>query len=195
MKSILVDLKKSLLVTLIFGAICCGLYPLAVYGLGQALFRHQADGSLIEKDGKIIGSELLGQPFNSDKYFHPRPSAAGTGYDATSSGGTNLGPTSQKLSDNVKAAIAQYRKENNLPDTAMVPSDAVSSSASGLDPHISPANAKIQVARVAAARNLDRAKVEALVEQSTDKPNLGFLGDPGVNVLKLNLALDGASSK
>ena len=192
MKSILLDLKKSLLVTLIFGIICCGLYPLAVYGLGQAFFRRQANGSLIEKDGKIIGSELLGQPFSSDKYFHPRPSAAGTGYDATSSGGTNLGPTSQKLSDNVKAAIAQYRKENNLPDAAMVPSDAVSASASGLDPHISPANAKNQVGRVAAARKLDRAKVEALVEQYTDKPGLGFLGDPGVNVLKLNLALDGA---
>jgi len=196
MKTIIIDIKNTIVATLVFGVICCGVYPVAIWGLGQLLFPHQANGSLIvSKDGKILGSELLGQNFTSDKYFHPRPSAAGTGYDASNSSGTNLGPTSQKLMDGVKAAITQYRKENNLPDTAIVPADAVTSSGSGLDPHISPANAKIQVARVAKVRNLDPAKVQELVENHTDKPWLGVVGDPGVNVLKLNLALDDLAAK
>jgi len=191
MKSLLNHLKTTVIVTIIFTIICCCIYPLVVFGLGQLIFPHQANGSLIvSKDGTVLGSELLGQNFTSDKYFHPRPSAAGTGYDGISSGGTNLGPTSQKLSDSVKAAVAQYRKENSLPDDAVVPADAVTSSASGLDPHISVENAKIQIARVAKARNLDPAAVQVLMSEYTDKPWLGLLGDAGVNVLKLNLALD-----
>jgi K+-transporting ATPase ATPase C chain len=192
MKTIFAETIRSIAATLVFAVILCGVYPVVVWGVGQVLFRHQANGSLITgKDGKIIGSELLGQQFTSDKYFNSRPSAAGTGYDATNSGGTNLGPTSQKLNDSIKSAIDAYRKQNNLPAGALVPADAVTSSASGLDPHISPANAEIQVARVAKTRNLDAAKVRELVEKYTDKPSLGILGDSGVNVLKLNLALDG----
>jgi K+-transporting ATPase ATPase C chain len=190
MKTLLTEIKNSVLVTVILALVCCGLYPLVVYGAGQLLFAHKANGSLIEKDGKVVGSELLGQSFSSDKYFHPRPSAAGSGYDATSSGGTNLGPTSQKLNDSIKAAVEQYRKENNLAADALVPADAVTSSGSGLDPHISVKNAKLQIPRVAKARNLSEADVRAEVEKATDGPSLGIFGDPGVNVLKLNLALD-----
>jgi K+-transporting ATPase ATPase C chain len=191
MKNTIANIKNTVLVTIVLTIICCGIYPVVVYGLGQLLFHHKANGSLIiGADGKVLGSELLGQPFSSDKYFHPRPSAAGTGYDGSSSGGTNLGPTSQKLADSVKAAVEQYRKENNLPVDCNVPADAVTSSASGLDPHISPENAEIQVARVAKARNLDPATVRELVETYTDKPWLGIIGDSGVKVLPLNLALD-----
>jgi K+-transporting ATPase ATPase C chain len=191
MKNTIANIKNTFLVTIVLTIICCVIYPVVVYGLGQLLFHHKANGSLIVgADGKVLGSELLGQPFSSDKYFHPRPSAAGTGYDGTSSGGTNLGPTSQKLVDSVKAAVEQYRKENNLASDSIVPADAVTSSASGLDPHISPENAQIQVARVAKARSLDPAKVQELVEAYTDKPWLGIIGDPGVKVLPLNLALD-----
>jgi potassium-transporting ATPase KdpC subunit len=191
MKQTIANIKNTILVTIVLTILCCGIYPVVVFGLGQLLFSHKANGSLIiGADGKVLGSELLGQPFASDKYFHPRPSAAGTGYDGSSSGGTNLGPTSQKLADSVKAAVEQYRKENNLPADYIVPADAVTSSASGLDPHISPENAEIQVARVAKARNLDPAKVRELVEMNTDKPWLGIIGDSGVKVLPLNLALD-----
>jgi len=196
MKTILIDIKNTIIVSIIFTVLCCAIYPVVVWGIGQLLFSHQANGSLIvSKDGKILGSELLGQQFASDKYFNSRPSAAGTGYDATSSGGTNLGPTSQKLNDSIKSAIDAYRKQNNMPADALVPADAVTSSASGLDPHISPANAAIQLPRVAKARSLDPAQVQALVEQYTDKPFLGIIGDPGVNVLKLNLALDDLAKK
>ena len=193
MKTLFTETIRSIAATIVFSIVLCGFYPFVVWGAGQLLFKHRADGSLImNKEGKVVlGSEWLGQQFTSDKYFNSRPSAAGTGYDALSSGGTNLGPTSQKLNDNIKAAVEAYRKQNNLPADALVPADAVTSSASGLDPHISPANAKIQVARVAKARSLDPAKVSALVEKYTDKPSLGFLGEAGVNVLKLNLALDG----
>jgi len=192
MKTIFAEIIRSIAATIVFGIILCGLYPVVVWGAGQLLFSHKANGSIItSKDGKILGSEWLGQQFTSDKYFNSRPSAAGTGYDATSSGGTNLGPTSQKLNDSVKAAVDAYRKQNNLPADALVPADAVTSSASGLDPHISVENARIQVARVAKARNLDPAKVQELVDKYTDGRSLGILGEPGVNVLKLNLALDG----
>jgi K+-transporting ATPase ATPase C chain len=195
MKTILIDIKNTIIASIILAVACCVIYPVVVWGAGQLLFKHKADGSLIVgKDGKIIGSELLGQQFSTDKYFNSRPSAAGTGYDGSSSGGTNLGPTSQKLNDSIKAAVDAYRKQNNLPADALVPADAVTSSGSGLDPHISPANAAIQVARVAKARNLDPAKVQELVEQYTDKPFMGLIGDPGVNVLKLNLALDELSN-
>lgn len=192
MKTIFAEIIRSIAATIVFSIVLCGFYPIVVWGAGQLLFHHQANGSLIvNKDGKLLGSEWLGQQFTSDKYFNSRPSAAGTGYDATSSSGTNLGPTSQKLNDSIKAAVEAYRKQNNLPADALVPADAVTSSASGLDPHISPANAKIQVARVAKARHLAPGQVNALVEKYTDKPSLGILGEPGVNVLKLNLALDG----
>ena len=196
MKTILIDIKNTIIASIIFTVLCCAIYPVVVWGIGQVLFSHQANGSLIvSKDGKILGSELLGQQFTSDKYFNSRPSAAGTGYDATNSGGTNLGPTSQKLNDSIKAAIDAYRKQNNLPADALVPADAVTSSASGLDPHISVANAQIQLPRVAKARNLDAAQVQELVEKYTDKPFLGVIGEPGVNVLKLNLALDDLGKK
>jgi K+-transporting ATPase ATPase C chain len=191
MKMILTEFKNSIVATILLGIIVCGLYPLIVYGAGQLFFPNKANGSLIEgKDRKFVGSELLGQMFTSEKYFHPRPSAAGTGYDASNSSGTNLGPTSQKLLDAVKNAVEQYRKENDLGPDVLIPADAVTSSASGLDPHISVKNAELQMARVAKARNLDESAVHALVEKFTDRRQLGVLGEAGVNVLKLNLALD-----
>jgi len=193
MKTILLEIKNSLIATIVFAIVLCGLYPLVIYGAAQLFFPDKANGSLIEgKDRKLIGSELLGQIFSGEKYFHPRPSAAGTGYEATNSGGTNLGPTSQKLRDSVKAAIEQYRKENNLAVNLLIPADAVTSSGSGLDPHITPANARLQIARVAKARGMDEKNLQTLVTRYTEGPQFGILGDPGVNVLKLNLALDGA---
>ena len=191
MKAILHDLRVSFLATLVLALVCCGLYPLAVFGAAQLLFPAKANGSLItDAAGVTRGSSLLGQLFTGDKYFNSRPSAAGNGYDGTSSGGSNLGPTSQKLADSIKDRIADYRKRNGLKDTDAVPADAVTASGSGLDPHISPANAAWQIARVAKARNLKEEQVRELVRQYTDAPSLGFLGDPGVNVLRLNLALD-----
>jgi potassium-transporting ATPase KdpC subunit len=194
MKALLIELKTSLLLTLVFAVLLCGVYPLAVWAGAQALFPAKANGSLIVgRDGVVRGSALLAQNFSSDKYFQPRASAAGTGYDATSSGGTNLGPTSQKLNDAVKAAVAAYRTSNGLPADAQVPADAVTSSASGLDPHISPANARLQAARVAKARGLPVEAVMDLVAASTEGRDLGVLGEPGVNVLRLNVALDASS--
>lgn len=177
--------------TIVFAVVCCGLYPLVVFGISQALFRDKANGSLIvAKDGTIRGSELLGQQFTADKYFHSRPSAAGNGYDATSSGGSNLGPTSKKLADSIAQNIADYRSQNGLGTNDAVPADAVTASGSGLDPHISVRNAELQAPRVAKVRNLAVEKVLGLVRHNIDGPNLGVLGEPGVNVLKLNLALD-----
>jgi K+-transporting ATPase ATPase C chain len=192
MKDIFIEIKNSVVATIIFAIILCGIYPLIVYGAGQLFFPNKANGSLIEgKDRRLVGSELLGQMFSGEKYFHPRPSAAGTGYDAANSSGTNLGPTSQKLKDAVKAAVEQYRKEDNLAPDMLIPADAVTSSGSGLDPHISVRNAQLQTERVAKARSLDENSVRALIEKFTDGRQLGILGEPGVNVLKLNLALDG----
>jgi K+-transporting ATPase ATPase C chain len=196
MKTLFKEIVTSILATIVFAVILCGLYPLVVYGVGQLLFSHQANGSLIENaDHKIIGSEWLGQNFTSPKYFHGRPSAAGTGYDAANSSGTNLGPTSQKLIDSVKAGVEQYRKENGLSADVLVPGDAVTSSASGLDPHISVKNASLQAARVAKERGLGLDAVEAEIAKATDGRSLGFLGEPGVNVLKLNVALDKLAPK
>jgi K+-transporting ATPase ATPase C chain len=192
MRNIFIEIKNSVIATIVFAIILCGIYPLIVYGAGQLFFPNKANGSLIEgKDRRLVGSELLGQTFSGDKYFHPRPSAAGAGYDAANSSGTNLGPTSKKLMDSVKAAVEQYRKENNLTADVLVPADAVTSSGSGLDPHISVKNAELQVPRVAKTRGLSEDNVRDLVRQNTDGPQFGILGDPGVNVLKLNLALDG----
>jgi K+-transporting ATPase ATPase C chain len=192
MKMILLELKNSIIATIAFAIVLCGIYPLLVYGAAQLFFPHAANGSLIEgRDRQLVGSELLGQMFSGEKYFHPRPSAAGAGYDASNSGGTNLGPTSQKLKDAVKAAVEQYRKENNLAPDALVPADAVTSSGSGLDPHISVKNAELQIPRVSKARGLSEDQLRALVKQNTEGRQFGILGNPGVNVLKLNLALDG----
>jgi K+-transporting ATPase ATPase C chain len=191
MKTLFIELKTSLLLTLVFAVLLCGAYPVVVWAGAQALFADKANGSLVvDRDGTVRGSALLAQNFASDKYFQPRASAAGTGYDATSSGGTNFGPTSQKLSDSIKAAVAAYRTGNNLAADAPVPADAVTSSASGLDPQISVDNATIQSARVAKARGLPLERVQALVAVYTEGRDLGFFGEPGVNVLRLNIALD-----
>ena len=191
MKTFLIELRTSLLLTLVFAVLLCGAYPLAVWAGAQALFAHEANGSLItEKDGSVRGSLLLAQNFSSDKYFQPRPSASGTGYDATSSSGTNFGPTNQKLNDSIKAAVAAYRTANGLAANAAVPADAVTSSGSGLDPHISPANAQLQSARVAKSRGLTPARVQELIAQATRNRDLGVFGEPTVNVLQLNRALD-----
>ncbi len=191
MKDLFSELRAAILSTLVLAVVCCGVYPLVAYGISQALFRDKANGSLIaDQDGTVRGSKLLAQGFTADKYFHPRPSAAGNGYDAVSSGGSNLGPTSQKLSDAIRDRVAAYRKENGLNQTEPVPADAVTASGSGLDPQISLRNAELQTPRVAKARGLNEGKVRELIQRNTDGPDLGVLGDPGVNVLELNLALD-----
>lgn len=193
MKTLITEIRIAVVSTIVLALICCGAYPFLVYGIGNLLFAREANGSLIQSEGKVSGSELLGQPFANERYFHSRPSAAGTGYDASNSGGTNLGPTSQKLVDSVKAAVEQYRKENDLAPGTLVPGDAVTSSASGLDPHISLKNARLQAPRVAKARGMALADVQAEMDRATDKAFLGIIGDSGVNVLKLNLALDARS--
>jgi K+-transporting ATPase ATPase C chain len=192
MKNILSDIKNTIILTIIGAVVLCGIYPLVITGIGQLAFPYQANGSLIVgKDGTVYGSELIGQAFSDNQYFNSRPSAAGTGYDATSSGGTNLGPTSKTLRDNVTAAVTAYRTQNGLAANAPVPADAVTSSASGLDPDISVKNAMLQAPRVAKARKMPLDAVTALITKYTKGRDLGFLGEPRVNVLKLNLALDG----
>jgi K+-transporting ATPase ATPase C chain len=190
MKELLSEFRRAAFATLALAVVCCGLYPLIVFGIGQALFPDKANGSLIVDAGGIRGSRLIGQPFTADKYFHPRPSSAGNGYDPTSSGGSNLGPTSQKLRDAIAQNLADYRSQNGLATNAPVPADAVTGSGSGLDPHISLENAQLQAERVAKARSLKPEQVRTLIQQNTDPADLGILGDPGVNVLRLNLALD-----
>lgn len=192
MKTLFSQLRPAIVSTVIFAVVCCGLYPLAVTGIAKIAFADKANGSLIvDKNGTIIGSELLGQNFTGEAYFHPRPSAAGAnGYDAASSSGSNLGPTSQKLADLLKERIAAYRSTNGLPENHQVPADAVTASASGLDPHISVENARLQTARIAKARAVSPEKVKELIATNTDKASLGVLGEQGVNVLKLNIALD-----
>lgn len=188
------ELRGAVLSTLILAVVCCGLYPLVVFGLGQVFFRQKADGSIIvDAQGVVRGSRLIGQQFTGATCFDSRPSAAGNGYDASNSGGSNLGPTSQKLRDAIAQNVTDYRARNGLATNAPVPADAVTTSASGLDPHISVENAKLQAPRVAKARGLPLTEVRNMIAQYTQGPDLGIFGDPGVNVLELNLALESLS--
>ena len=186
-------IKISLRITVVLLVITCGFYPTLVWAIGQVAFRYQADGSLIRQNGKVVGSELIGQNFAGSRYFHPRPSAAGNdGYDGTASGGSNLGPTSKKLLDTINGLVTKY------PDTKPaggIPADAVTASASGLDPHISPENAMSQSARVANASGLPLTQVESLIHARTEGRFLGIYGEPRVNVLLLNLDIDKVAPK
>jgi len=191
MKEFFSHIRGAVVSTFVLAVVCCGIYPLIVFVISQTLFRDKANGSLIvDPDGTVRGSKSLRQGFTDAKYLHPRPSAAGNGYDAASSGGSNLGPTSRKLNDAIEERIAAYRVENGLSQSQPVPADAVTASGSGLDPHISLQNAELQIRRVAKARGVGEDKVRELVRQNTESRDLGILGEPGVNVLELNRALD-----
>lgn len=193
------DLRTAIIAFVVISAVCGLAYPYAITGIAHVLLNRQADGSLIQQNGNVVGSSLVGQNFSSPAYFHPRPSSAGAdGYDGSSSSGSNLGPSSQALATRVAGDVDALRGDNKLPGDAKVPVDSVTASGSGLDPHISPAYAQIQIARVAAARGVSADQVKALVEENRDGATFGVLGEPRVNVLKLNLALDkafGAPSK
>jgi K+-transporting ATPase ATPase C chain len=197
MKTILAEFSRSVVATIFFAIILCGAYPLVVYGVGQLLFHDQANGSLlVDKTGAVRGSALLAQNFTGAGYFHPRPSAAGpNGYDATSSGGSNYGPTSSNLVANITQNLATYRSDNGLATNEPVPADAVTASGSGLDPHISVANAEKQIPRVAKVRGISEDRVRELVKQNSSGRDLGVFGEPRVNVMTLNFALDGLGGK
>jgi K+-transporting ATPase ATPase C chain len=200
------QLLPALVMTLVFTVVTGGIYPLVMTAVGRVAFHDKANGSLVERDGHPVGSGLIGQSFTRPEYFHPRPSAAGAGYDGSASSGSNLGPTNDKLLhgqaddpttpdvdesyQGVEQRVATYRGENGLPAGTPVPVDAVTASASGLDPHISVANARLQAPRVARQRGADPAAVLHLIDGYTEGRGLGFLGEPGVNVLELDLALD-----
>jgi potassium-transporting ATPase KdpC subunit len=185
------QLLPALMMLLVFTVITGLVYPLVVTGIGQGLFNDKADGSFVENAaGERVGSSLIGQTFSEPDYFHPRPSAAGDGYDASASSGSNLGPTNEEFLASVEDRADIYRDENGLDADAEVPVDAVTASASGLDPHISVANARLQARRVADERGMDVDEVLDLVDDHTSGRDLGFLGEKGVNVLELNLALD-----
>jgi K+-transporting ATPase ATPase C chain len=192
MRSLLKELRISLVATLCLAVLLCGVYPMIIWGLAQGIFPREANGSLIVKGGNTMGSSLLAQGFAGEKYFHPRPSAAGSGYDAANSGGSNLGPLSKKLTDDTVQRVRGYRAENNLAPDVRIPADAVSASGSGLDPHISPGNALLQAPRVARARGLSEEVVIAKIKAHTEGRTLGIFGEPRVNVLLLNLDLDGS---
>jgi len=187
MRTLITAIAMTIALTLLTGIV----YPLVVWGLAQVLFPWQANGSLVVRDGHAVGSELIGQNFAAPRYFHPRPSAAGDkGYDASSSGGSNLGPTNRKLVDATKAALHKVLEENPGASPAQVPMDLVTASGSGLDPEISPAAAELQVTRVAKARRLSEAAVRNVLDDNVRRRGAGVFGEPGVNVLELNLALD-----
>ncbi len=190
MRAFVRQLRPALLALLVMTVACGVVYPLVVAGLGRVAFGDKVEGSLVRRDGVVVGSRLIGQQFASEGYFHPRPSAAGQGYDAGASSGSNLGPGSDVLLDAVAQRVGAYREENGLGPDVPVPVDAVTASASGLDPHISVANARLQARRVATARGMDASVVLDLIARHTDARPLLILGDPGVNVLELNLALD-----
>jgi K+-transporting ATPase ATPase C chain len=190
-RNLVAELRTSIIATLSLAVILCGVYPLIVWGMAQGIFAEKANGSLITREGKAAGSTLIAQGFSGPGYFHSRPSAAGEGYDAASSGGSNLGPTSEKLIDTVRERIARYRLENRLVDSIPIPADAVTTSGSGLDPHISVQNALLQARRVALARGISQEIVHRKIETHTEGRDLGLFGEPRVNVLELNLDLDG----
>jgi len=191
LRTTLTDLRTAVVVFVAVSLLTGLAYPFTIAGISQGLLHHQANGSIVEREGMPVGSSLVGQDFSDPNYFHGRPSAAGaSGYDASASSGSNLGPTSRALADRVAADVARVRGEDGLASDASVPVDAVTASASGLDPHISPAYAALQVPRVARARGVPESAVRALVNRFTDGSTLGVLGEPRVNVLLLNLALD-----
>ena len=189
-KSIINELRISFIATVCLAVLLCGIYPALVWAVAQGLFHSQANGSLVSVKGQVIGSSLLAQRFTGPGYFHPRPSAAGDGYDAVNSGGSNLGPTSQKLIDAVKERIAAYRAENTLAPEVLIPADAVTASGSGLDPHISLRNALLQAERVAKSRGINEAVIQKKIAAYTEGRDLMIFGEPRVNVLRLNLDLD-----
>jgi potassium-transporting ATPase KdpC subunit len=189
------QLRPALVMTLVLCALTGLVYPGIVTGLAQTLFPRQANGSLIEVNGKVVGSALIGQTFTQPYYFHSRPSAAGAGYDGTASAGTNKGPTDRKLADTLIAQAVEAAVSSEGATKGQIPADMVTSSASGLDPHISPATARLQVRRVSAARHASPASIQALVDAHTEGRQFGVFGDPRVNVLRLNLALDSAFAR
>ncbi len=190
MRAFIRQLRPALMALAVFTVLLGVVYPLFATVVGQVAFSDKADGSLLRRDGVVVGSELIGQTFSAPGYFHSRPSAAGDGYDGAASSGSNLGPLNPDLLASVEERVAAYRDENGLSADVRVPVDAVTASGSGLDPHISAANAQLQTARVADARGLDPAVVTALITEHTDGRSVGVLGEPGVNVVALNLALD-----
>jgi K+-transporting ATPase ATPase C chain len=193
LRTTFLDLRTAIIAFIVFTLITGLAYPYAITGIADGIFNRQANGSFVEVDGEVVGSSLVGQNFSGPQYFHSRPSAAGAdGYDAGASSGSNLGPSSQTLADRVEEGVAAVREENGLGADAKVPVDAVTTSASGLDPHISPAYADLQVARVARERGMTEDEVRSLVDDNTDGSTLWLLGEPRVNVLQLNLALDAA---
>jgi potassium-transporting ATPase KdpC subunit len=191
MKDLMKEFRIALMATLCLAVLLCGIYPLLVWAIAQGVFPARANGSLITRDGKVTGSFLVSQGFAGRQYFHPRPSGAGQGHDATSSGGSNLGPISRKLIDEVGRRVDHYRLENGLSLDVPVPADAVMQSASGLDPHISAQNALLQMPRVARERGLSESTVRRQIDIHTEGRFLGIIGEPRVHVLMLNMALDG----
>jgi len=195
MKELFAQFRVALIVVLSLAVLVCGLYPAIVWILAQGIFPANANGSLIMQEGKPVGSVLIGQRFIGPGYFHPRPSAAGNGYDAGSSGGSNLGPISRKLVDAVKKRVHDYRTENGLPPDVLIPVDAVTTSASGLDPHISVKNAYLQAPRIALVRGMSENVVIREIGKHIEGRDLGILGERRVNVLKLNMTLDDIMKK